>query len=224
MKKISELVKPYVAIIFGALLFLIYLNYLSLNDGALALGIIAVVFAGFYLAAGILGVILGEKIPSMLRKIFDLLFVVLFPSLMFAYFLIGTINSAGSKTMGPTAWVIVITGMSSSIGFAALYTVSKFVKIKIIDRLSYLFAAIFGLSLLLITVFDLSTGFPVGLGNIALAHIALYLIYGYMLFNSFSKVEEEPEVVEPEPVEEPEQKEEEQPAEVEQKEEQQPVE
>ena len=68
MKKVSELIKPYITIIFGALLLLIYLNYLSFKEMALAIGIIAVVIASFSLVGGILFVVMGDKMNDTLKK------------------------------------------------------------------------------------------------------------------------------------------------------------
>ena len=51
MKKIKELVKPFIFIIFGALLFLYYFNGLSGEGAGLAISIIAIVLAAYFLAA-----------------------------------------------------------------------------------------------------------------------------------------------------------------------------
>lgn len=64
MKKFHELLKPYLSIIFGALLFLMFFNYLSTGGSALAIGIIAVVLAAYFLVIGIIGVCLGAKLEK----------------------------------------------------------------------------------------------------------------------------------------------------------------
>ena len=61
MKKLQDIIRPFLAIILGALLFLVYLNYLQLQGATLAVGIIAVIFSAFYVALGILNIVLGNK-------------------------------------------------------------------------------------------------------------------------------------------------------------------
>ena len=69
MKKITELIKPFMAIIFGVLLLLTYLNLLSSEEGkTLAIGICAVVISAYYFFIGIFG-ILGPKLRGVAKKI-----------------------------------------------------------------------------------------------------------------------------------------------------------
>ena len=181
MKRFAEFIKPFVSIILGALLFLYFLNWLSLKEGALAIGIIATVLAVYYLTVGILGVLLGEKMPNKLRKSFDIASIVSFPIFMFTYFLIMVI--ANVKAMGPTGWVIAILSMVVSISLGCIYLVSKLVNNKLLTRFSYLFAVVFTLVLLVDIVFD-QIGNPIVLGNIDIIRVAIYAVYTYMLFIS----------------------------------------
>lgn len=181
MKRFAEFIKPFVFIILGALLFLYFLNWLSLKEGALAIGIIATVLAVYYLTVGILGVLLGEKMPNKLRKSFDIASIISFPIFMFTYFLIMVI--ANAKAMGPTGWVIAILSMVVSISLGCIYLVSKLVNNKLLTRFSYLFAAVFTLVLLVDIVFD-QLGNPIVLGNIDIIRVAIYVTYTYMLFIS----------------------------------------
>ena len=49
MNKVIELIKPYLSIVFGFLLFLYYFNYLQYSGILLAIGIIAVFISLYYL-------------------------------------------------------------------------------------------------------------------------------------------------------------------------------
>ena len=81
MKKISEIIKPFLSIIFGALLLLIYVNWLSSNDGGtLFLGIFGVILSVYYLTYGIMDIIIGDKLP---KKIFNIFTISLYPIFMF---------------------------------------------------------------------------------------------------------------------------------------------
>ena len=109
MKKIGDFLKPNMFIIFGALLLLYFLNYLSLNGASLAIGIFAVILSTYYLVVGILGILIGNKFSLQLKKIFEVLSVSLFGAFMFIYFLLTTINGAQiNGLMGPTAWIVQI--------------------------------------------------------------------------------------------------------------------
>ena len=134
MKKISEIIKPYLTLILGALLFLVYLNWLSYEGEALAIGIIAVIIAVYYLTVGILGVVVGDKLPVAAKKAFDIASICLFPVFMFVYWLIITIN--GADAIRPTGWVIVILSMVSALAFAGLFVVSRLVPNKLLSRLA----------------------------------------------------------------------------------------
>lgn len=183
MKKIGDLIKPYASVVFGALLLLYYLNWLTGQGTMLAIGIIALLVSIFYLAYGILGSILGEKFP----KALGIIAIALFPFFMFICFIIGLTN--GVDGIGPTGWIILILSMNGSLIFSGLYVVAAFVKVPVLKRLAFLFAAIFGLVLLMNIVFD-GAGNPIILGNIDILLVVIYALYAFMMFSSLK--EEQP--------------------------------
>lgn len=187
MKKFSDLVRPFLGIVFGALLILVYLNYVqSGNAGAtIALGVIALVFASAYLAIAILQFVLGDKIPAGLKNVFDILVVAMFPTLIFVESLIGVINAA--EFLGPTGWLLIIVSLVGSFVFASLYVVASFVKSKVLQRLACLFGSIFFLSLVLNVLFNLD-GSPTTLDNVVLVILVIYAIYTSMMFTSLKKL------------------------------------
>ena len=184
MKKVMDLVKPFLSLIFGALLFLYFLNFLSYTGEALAMGVIAVTFACYYLAAGILGIVLGEKMPAGLKNVFNILSVSLYPSFMFVYFLLLVIQNHGD--MGPTGWTIYLLAMVASISLAVVYVISRFVKNAVITRLAGLFGAIFVLALISDVLFAVN-GAAMLLGYVEIVVIIIYSLYALILFNSLSK-------------------------------------
>ena len=195
MKKINELVKPFLSIIFGALLLLVYLNWLSGTGSVLALGIIAIILAAYYLCVGILGLVIGDKLAGKgIKTAFDVATVIAFPTFLFVKFLLTTIQLA--DVMGPTAWLIAIVSMIGSIALAITCLLDKLVNNKILHRISYLFASVFALVLLLNVLFDFN-GNPVALGNINVVGTVLYILFVVMLMNSvFSAEKAAPEQVE----------------------------
>lgn len=184
MKKVTDFLKPNILIILGAILFLYFLNYLSLQEEGLAIGIIAVVISTYYLAVGILGVVIGNKLSPMLKKIFEIVAVCLFGTFMFLLFLLTTIQAAQIEDfMGPTSWTIAILSMVASLSFVSIYVAARLVKKDFFMRFAYLFSAIFVLALLLDILFDVQ-GNGVALGGINVLLVVIYVIFTIYLFDT----------------------------------------
>ena len=186
MKKVFEFIKPFLAIILGALMFLYFLNWLGYREGALAIGIIAVIFSSYYMALGILGVVLGDKLGK-IKKVLDIVAIGLFPLFMFVYFLIITISMA--EYYGPNGWVLAITSMVGCLGMLVMYLLASLAENSAMKKLVSLFAAIFVLVLLLNILFDVQ-GNPNVLGNIDIILFVIYIIYSSMLFVSVAALSE----------------------------------
>lgn len=178
-----DLVKPFLALVFGVLLFLYYLNNLKDSGTQLAMGIIGIVVGSYYIASGVLSVILGSKMPAGLKTVFDILNVALFPGFMFVVFLFLVINT---NNMGPTGWVIYISCMAASISLCAVYVISRFAKGDIFMRLVSLFGLIFVLALVCELIFT-NEGGSEYLGGIEIVPALAYAFYAVLLFNSLKK-------------------------------------
>lgn len=196
MKKIYELIKPFLSIVLGALMLLEYMNFLGAGGAALALGIIAVIFAAYYLVVGILSVVIGPKLGPT-KRILDVVGISLFPLFFFVYRLLIVISGG----LGVTGWILDILGMVGALACAVFVYVAAFSKGKVIKRLALLFAMIFVLVLLLALLFDFD-GAVIGLGAIILVDLFSYLAYGAMLFMFVTGLSKE--AVEPAPEEKPE--------------------
>ena len=196
MKKITDYLKPNILIVFGALLFIYYLNFLSYGGAGIGLGISAIIISAYYLVIGILIILMGNKISPTAQKIFSLLSITLFALFMFVYFLIMTVITAG--VMGPTAWTIKILSMVASLAFIVIYIISKFSDKQVLSRLAYLFSLVFVLALLLDLLFD-ATGASNTLGGMDVLLVVIYSVYSFYLFGSLEKKEELPLKTEEEP-------------------------
>ena len=186
MKKISEIIKPFSAIIFGALFFMLYFNYLAAQGAALASGIVATIISVYYLAVGILTFVLGDKLPEGLKKVFDIISICAFPLFMFVTYLLMTIQAA--DFIGPAGWIIVIVSLAGSISAAIICALARAIDNVVLKRLGYLFASIFVLVLLTNLLFNID-GTAVVLGNIVIVELVVYILFASMLFSSFSKEE-----------------------------------
>lgn len=211
MKKIKELVKPFIFIIFGALLFLYYFNGLSGEGAGLAISIIAIILAAYFLAVGILSVVLGDKLGKA-KGLLNLIGVATFPLFYFVIELITLINLADVEGfLGPTGWTISILTLIAALGLGALLFVSYFVRSKELHRITFLFGAIFVLALLLDILLQVD-GTPATIGQVVILQVVLYGAYVSMMFDVLSslkenkepkKVEEKKEEPKEEPAEEP---------------------
>ena len=209
MKKIKELLKPFIFIIFGALLFLFFFNYLGVGGPYLAIGIVAIVLSVYFLVVGILSVVLGDKLGKA-KGILNLVGVATFPLLMGVIFLLGLIGDAKSEYtyLGPNGWTIAILSIAAAFAVGVLLFIAYFVRSKGFHRVTFLFGAIFVLALLLDIL--ISEGFAVALGQIVVLQVILYAAYTSMLFDVLSSLKEnkEPKKVEetkeePQPEEQP---------------------
>ena len=215
MKKIKELLKPFIFIIFGALLFLCYFNGLGGEGAGLAISIIAIILAAYFLTVGILSVVLGEKLGKT-KGLLNLSGVATVPLFLGVIELITLINLAEiDGYLGPTGWTISILTIAAAFGLGGLLFVSYFVRSKGLHRVTFLFGAIFVLALLL-DILLLADGSAATIGQVVILQVVLYGCYVSMLFEVLSSLKEnkpakKEEAKEEKPAEE--EKPEEQPAE-----------
>lgn len=186
MKRISDIVKPFSEIIFGALFFLCYFNYLAKQGADLGIGVTATVISAYYLAVGIVNFVVGDKLPEGLRKILDIVSISAFPLFMFVNFLLVVIGTY--ETMGPAGWTILTLSMAGSLGLSVVYVVARLVNKPVLTRIAYIFASVFVLVLLANLLFEYD-GTPTYLGAIRIVDLVIYALYVSMLFASFPKAE-----------------------------------
>ena len=214
MKKIKELLKPFIFIIFGALLFLFFFNYLGVGGAYLAIGIVAIVLSVYFLVVGILSVVLGDKLGKA-KGILNLVGVATFPLLMGVIFLLTLIGNAKNEYtyLGPNGWTIAILSIAAAFAIGVMLFIAFFVRSKGFHRVTFLFGAIFVLALLLDIL--ISEGFAVALGQIVVLQVILYAAYTSMLYDVLSSLKEnkEPKKAEEKKEEPKEEVEAEQPAE-----------
>ena len=199
MKRVINFFKPFILVILGGLLLLNFLNAFPSEGAGLALAIVGVVIAAFYLAVGILNFLIQDKLPPIVRDIFDIGAVVAFPTLMFVLYLLSTINLAQiDDFMGPTAWTIAIASMLACLALIAAYILLKLVNIDFIERFMYLFSGVFVLALILNIVFD-ARGDSNALGGISLIMVAIDLAYVFYLYDVLVNEDEKQPAPQPAP-------------------------
>ena len=190
MKRISDLLKPFLAVIFGALLFLCHFNWLSAKGEGLALGIIAVVLALYFVVVGLLGTALGDKFPKKVKEVLNTCGVASYPLFLGVYFILYlVITGRESLPIGPMGWTIAIFSIAACIGLGVLFLVAFFSKKHIFIRITFLFSCLFVLVLLLDVL--LTDGNPEKLGNVEILKVILYGVFSGMLFNELKVLQEE---------------------------------
>ena len=183
MKKIQVVAKPFLSIVFGALLLLTYLNWLSLDGGALVIGVIALLMSLYYLGAGITEAVAGDKLPQKAKKVFDIINISLFSAFASIYYLLYITNL--SDQMGPTGWIVALAALLLSLALAIFSIIARLVSNPVLKRLDVLFSALFMAALVLTLLFD-SAGNPVTLGSIDVISLVIYALFGMMLLESLT--------------------------------------
>ena len=183
MKKIQVVAKPFLSIVFGALLLLTYLNWLSLDGGALVIGIFALLMSLYYLGAGITEAVAGDKLPQKAKKVFDIINISLFSAFASIYYLLYITNL--SDQMGPTGWIVVLAALLLSLVLAIFSIIARLVSNPVLKRLDVLFSALFMAALVLTLLFD-SAGNPIKLGSIDVISLVIYALFGMMLLESLT--------------------------------------
>ena len=187
MKKVSELLKPYLEIIFGALLFLFHFNWLAYGGAYLALGIIAVVLSVYFVVVGVLSVALGDHFPKKVKNVLTVVGAGVYALFLGTYFLIGLIYSAKAANesdwatpLGPNGWTIAIVSIAASYALAVLLILAFFLKKSALSRITMMFGAIFVLALLVDIL--LVNGNAAPLGEIIVLQVILYATFVGILF------------------------------------------
>ncbi len=183
MKKIQKVAKPFLSIVFGTLLLLTYLNWLSSGGGALVIGVIALLISLYYLGAGITEAVAGDKLPLKTKKVFDIIDISLFSAFASIYYLLYITNL--SDQMGPTGWIVVLAALLLSLALAIFSIIARLVSNPVLKRLDVLFSALFMAALVLTLLFD-SAGNPITLGSIDVISLVIYALFGMMLLESLT--------------------------------------
>ena len=185
MKKIRELLKPFLEIIFGAIVFFSYSLCLYGAGGTLALGIIATVIAAYFLTIGILKIVLGERFSKRTKRILLISGLSAFACFITAASIIAMVNG-GLQVNG---WIILIAMTVSSFAFGLFLILSEFANSKFISRLAQLFGAVFVLTLFLCVLIPPTSPVPAKIGDISILEVGLYVAYAIMAFEAMGELQ-----------------------------------
>ena len=187
MKKLQEVVKPFISLILGGLIILYYLNWLQLNGAGLVIGIVALIVGAYYLCAGIIPVIAKDKVDNSLIKLFDLISVLALPVYMALYHALVIIFRG--QNIGPNGWIISIFSLAISLGFVIIYLLNEFNKNTNFSKYIQLLSMGLALDLLLLILFD-GAGNPIVLGQLDIIQVVIDLLYLGIMFGSLHVTKE----------------------------------
>ena len=202
MKKALGIIKSNVLIFVGVLLFLSFFNYVAMGNALLALGIIAIIAAIYYIIIGVLSLFIGDKFSALMRKVFEIIAVCLFALLLFVGNVISLVNMIQASTdpnfpvtFLPNAWLILIIALLTSLALLGFYPVARLVKNNTMNKLGLIFACTFVLGALLNVVFD-AQGTAITLGDIPFVYVTLLFAFSFYLFGTLGEEKaEEPKAV-----------------------------
>lgn len=192
MKKVMDLFKPFLALVLGILMFLFYLNYYVKSDvpgTALAIGIVGLVIACWFIFVGVFGVA-WPRMPAGLKKAFDIVSIVSYATFIFVELLIEVIQLHAA--MGSSSWIVYILAMVASMGLSVVYIISRFVKGEAMARVASIFGMVFVLALISKILFPAGKGDPVTLDDISVVPVLIYIVYCSLLLKSLAKEKRAP--------------------------------
>lgn len=183
MKKLQEVVKPFISLILGGLIILYYLNWLQFDGARLAIGLFALLMGIYYLFSGIIPVMAKDKLNASLNKVFDLVSVLVLPLFLAMYNAL--IMIFYGRNIGPNGWIISIYSLVVSLGFIIFYLLNEFGKSKNTGKYVQLLSMGFALVLLLLILFN-DAGNSILLGQLDIIQVVIYSLYLGIMFGSIN--------------------------------------
>lgn len=184
MKKINEGFKPFFPIVFGTLLLFTYLNFLQGDGGTLALGIISLIFAIYYIGVGVLLIIAKEKLAKH-EKLLNTIGIVLYPVFLFVYYLVIIIQ--GGDFIEVVGWILAITMLVATLGTAIFVLVANFSKNDALKKVAQLCGSLLAVMILVTLLFN-EQGDVIAIGQIVPVVVALKCIYCMMLYGELGQL------------------------------------
>ena len=203
MKKALGIIKSNILIFIGALLFLSFLNYVAMGGAFLALGIIAILTALFFIVIGVLNLIIGDSLSRIAKKIFEIIAVCSFALVLFVGTVISLVNMIqivadpnSYTTFLPNGWFIMIVALLTSFALLGFYPVARLVKGAGIKKIGLIFACLFVMGAFLNVMFDVQ-GNAITLGDIPFVYVTILVAFAFYLFGTLGEgeIEEEPKAI-----------------------------
>ena len=190
MKKLIDLIKPFLSIVLGALVILLFLNGLSDGGTDTAKAVFALIVGAYFITIGVIKFVAGNKID---KKVLDILSAIAIASYAVLFFVVVVCNMADFASedimkqirgYGTNGWIIALYSVVISAGFAAVYLVAYFVKNEVLNKVSNLLGLLFLLALVLNVLFSIDRGDPVQLGDIVILAVVTHSLFGYIYLAS----------------------------------------
>ena len=197
MKKIIDLIKPFLSIVFGALVILLFLNGISDGDTDTTRAVFALLVGAYCIAVGLIKFLMGKQLDAKLGRILDAISIAAYAGLFFVIVITYMIDYADDNIMlgrpgyGTNGWIIAIYSLLAAGGFASVFLVATFVRNEILNRVSNLLGLLFLLALVLNVLFTVNRGDPIILGAISVLAVVVHALFAY-IYLAFAATEEVP--------------------------------
>ncbi len=178
MKKIQSIIKPFLSIILGALIFLVYLNQLRSRGVSLALGIIGVDISIFYMTYGILKITIKKFDSKKINCVLKIIEVVAYPVLFFVSALLLLI--VDTELILPSGWVIQIASLVASLSFVVIVILRKILSKNVFNVLTKILAGALAIVFLTNVFFD-DLGSPAYIALINIVRVSIYSIFTFVM-------------------------------------------
>ena len=174
MKKILDLVKPFIAIVFGALVIMLYLNGMSVGGTTTVRSVFAFIVGSYFIVVGLLGMICAEQIGEKPLRILNAIGISVYASF---FFLTTVLDFADYHDgYGVNGWVVADFTFAVALGFAVLNIIAIFVNNRILGRIANILGMLFVLALVLDILFD-EVGNPVRLGLVSVLLVVVHATF-----------------------------------------------
>ena len=197
MKKIIDLIKPFLSIVFGALVILLFLNDISEGDTKTTRAIFALLVGGYIIGVGLIKFLMGKQLDAKLSRILDATSIATYAGLFFVIIITYMIDYAAEDMMlgrpgyGANGWIIAIYSLLAAAGFASVFLAATFVRNEVLNKVSNLLGLLFLLALVLNVTFTVNRGDPINLGAISVLTVVVHVLFGY-IYLAFAATEEVP--------------------------------
>ena len=174
MKKILGLVKPFIAIGFGALIIMLYLNRMSVGGNETVKSVFAFIVGSYFIVIGLLGMICAEQIGEKPLRILNAIGFSVYASFFFLVTLLDLVDLHDG--FGVNGWVVANFTLTVALGFAVLNIIQIFVDNRIFGRITNILGLLFVLALVFDILFD-EVGDPVFLGMVQILLVLVHVTY-----------------------------------------------
>jgi len=180
MEKVKSFFKPLISVIMGTLMIIVSLEWFSIGDVCIVIGVFNILAGIVYLCFGIIDIFMAGKYNSLDLASY-LAKAIAFPLVMFITTLILLITLV--DFYGAAGWIEAIIIMIGALGLIVLILAAVFGKSEQLMKIAELCGIVFIAGLILSLIFNVD-GSAVTLGDVSIYNLIIYGGYTSIFFSS----------------------------------------